>query len=165
MATSYARNFQILNLRQIQLSTPILPVMPNSPPTTLSLLTHNHQSSNPPSSSSQHPDLDYVAQLQRLEGPWNLSFDMPIPPKNSSGLHFTYDRRPESPVEIEHSLMIDITVSVASSSSQSDQRDSAILVDGVTSDGHFETITITTPIHILSVSYTSSSTNFQSQPC
>lgn len=164
------RSFELLSLkhpagRHHHDTPPLLPILPNSPPNALSLLTSASRSSSSspssptystaqagPSTSNHHPDLEYAAQLQSLEGPWNLSFDMPIPPSKNHGghgLHFTYDREPDSVIEIEHKLAIELHVSEALLSGNNAGK----LREGTKSAGleagDIERITITVPVHIL----------------
>ncbi|KAF8308405.1 hypothetical protein DL93DRAFT_2219800, partial [Clavulina sp. PMI_390] len=117
----------------------LLPILPTSPPNTLSLVMNT--ASSPPSSPIAStsaappvlPDFELAAQLQRLEGPWTLSFPLLAPltnPKGGpSGLHLSYEapvqldangrmrHREPAPVEVQHELVIEIAVSSASTTS------------------------------------------------
>jgi len=94
--------FPLLSIKQARKAIPILPVLPNSPPDSLSVLCH---------SESGNPDVideEYIHQLQSLSGPWSLRYSIPL--RDESGLHFTFDRRPNSVIEVEHNLHITLVV-------------------------------------------------------
>lgn len=166
---AHRHTYDLLSIKQPHPTTPLLPVLPNSPPNTLSLLTSSFTAgeSSPTASSSHapHPDLELSAQLQRLEGPWNLFFDMPIPPRNNSaGLHFSFERETEhghaplTPIEVKHELLVQVQISTALSSSGSGaekerEESLALAIPPPVSNADFETIEIRIPVELLSVGY------------
>lgn len=175
---TYRQVYGLLNIKQPQQAIPLLPILPTSPSNTLALLTASTPSeASAGSSSFAYPDLELSAQLQRLEGPWSLFFNMPIPPKNASGLHFTFDRPPRdgnpSVVEVQHELIVEIVVStasaaVSSSASHGEPQTGPDVPHGAekgrdlgettpsgppVSNADYETIEISIPVELLSVSF------------
>lgn len=141
------RRFPLLSIRQpykYSLS-PILPILPSSPPDTLSLfetptaLPHIPQ----PTTSTQAPGIitsesDYVDQLHSPGGPWCLRHSLLVPDEDA-GVHFTYDSQQDSEIVVEHDLKIVIAVLKTPYPGQE------------TSDG-LQNVTVCFPVHIFSVS-------------
>jgi hypothetical protein len=117
--------FSLLSIKHAHKAIPILPVFPDSPPDSLSILRQ---------SDLGNPDFlddQCVDQLQSLSGPWNLRYSIPL--RDEEGLHFTYDRRPQSVIEVEHSLRISLAVAALDNPS------------------HHRNIELVFPVEILSV--------------
>lgn len=156
-ASSPSESFPLISIKQSSRSIPILPVLPTSPPSTLALL-RPHQPPTTPTARDRdrtRSELEYYAQLQRLEGPWNLSLILPF---DKTVLHHSHAHRATtrpSFIEIEHKVVIDVVVSqgvvgdegVEGSGSGKGKK----AVGALSSSGTLENIKIGIPIHLLSV--------------